>query len=202
MIPFAMSRLPLLCLLALWLLAPARAGRATTLIPRDFDYLVARADTVFRGVVSGQQTRWVGEGASRHLATFVTFQVSETYKGTAAAEQTLRFAGGTLDGQTMAVDEVPTFAPGEESVLFVVNNGRQYCPLVGISQGRLRVVRDAAAGRERVFTAAMDPVADPADLGRIEADGTPRVRRRAATGAQAMTTDELRAAIRARLPAR
>ena len=39
----------------------------------------------------------------------MTFRVEETYKGTPAAEQTLRFLGGTVGDQTMEVPDMPKF---------------------------------------------------------------------------------------------
>ena len=184
-----------LILALLLLLGGTDAARALTTIPRDFDELVARADTVFKGTVSAQTSQWVGQNENRHIVTFVTFQVEETYKGTPAGTQTLRFLGGTVGNDAMEVPDLPKFTVGQKAVLFVVNNGKQFCPLVGITQGRFRVVTEAATGRERVFTEDGSPVVNTAEIGKVDAAAAPRLKRDAGTGAAPITADDFRSQI-------
>lgn len=192
----------LILVLGLWLLlGGAGALSAITAVDRDFDQLVTRADTVFKGTVTAKSSRWIGERETRHIATFVTFRVEETYKGTPAAEQTLRFLGGTVGEETMEVPDMPRFEVGQGAVLFVVGNGRQFCPLVGIAQGRFHVRRDDASGREQVFTDAGAPVADTREIGRADATGVPRLHRDAHPGAPAMTSEDFKAEILAKVAA-
>ncbi len=152
-------------LLVTWILLCPLA-RALTTVTRDFEGLVARAETIFRGTVVDRESLWVGEGPARHVATRVTFQVQETLKGAAAPSQTLEFLGGSVAGKTMRVPGVPQFAPGEKVILFVVGNGVQVCPLVGAFQGRFAVERDAATGKERVLGHDGRPVTRAEDIGR------------------------------------
>ena len=166
-----------------------------TVVTRDFDQLVARADTVFKGTVTGKRSEWTGEGSTRRIVTFVTFQVEETYKGPPAAEQTLRFLGGTVGNDTMDVPEMPRFEPGQKAVLFVVGNGKQFCPLVGVAQGRFHVVKDIDTGREHVLTNDGAPVVTTTEIGQLDAAGVPRLRSGVHTGAQAMAAEDFRAAI-------
>lgn len=187
------------------LLLPA-AARALTVVPRSFDELVARSDTAFKGTVTTVSPQWTGTGAERHIVTFVTFRVEETYKGDAAGTRTLRFFGGTVDGVTMEVPEVPRFAPGQVAVLFETGNGQIFCPLVGVHQGRFHVARDGA-GVERVTTDDGSPVTSTAEIGQLEADGTPVLRRHALAHEPGMTLDGFRtevcnkaAALAAHLP--
>ena len=168
---------------------------ALTVIPRDFDELVARADTVFRGAVADKTSLWVGTGQTRHIATRVTFRVDETYKGDAAARQTLEFVGGTVGDTTLEIPGLPKFEVGQTVVLFVVGNGVQFCPLVSVQQGRFHVVKDRATGSERVFTDDGLPVADTADLGRFDDMGVPCLKRKAEAGAVGMTADDFKSAI-------
>ncbi len=184
-----------------WLLGGSGHVRAITVLARDLDGLVTRADTVFKGVVTAKTARWVGEGDRRHIDTFVTFRVEETYKGAPTAEQTLRFLGGTVGDQTMEVPDLPRFEPGQDAVLFVVANGTQFCPLVGIGQGRFHVVRDAATGRERVFTDDLSPVVDTAEIGQFDAAGVPRLARYKHTAATALAAEDFRAEILRRVAA-
>ena len=177
------------------LLANVDATCAMTVIARDFDQLVTRADTVFKGTVTIKRSEWMGEGSTRHIVTLVTLQVEETYKGTPATEQTLRFLGGTVGGDTMAVPEMPQFETGQRAVLFVVGNGRQFCPLVGVSQGRFHVIRDAETSHERIFTNDGFPVVNTTEIGKLDAAGVPRLKHYAHTNAQAMSSEDFRSEI-------
>jgi hypothetical protein len=116
---------------------------ATTVIPPSFDELVNEAQVIFQGTVTNVRSEWSGEGAQRHIVSYVSFKVEDTLKGSAGKEMTLRMLGGTVNGQTMEVSDAPKFRKGDRDVLFVENNGTQFIPLVGIMHGRYRVRRDA-----------------------------------------------------------
>ena len=163
------------------------AAHAITTVPRDFDALVQRADTVFKGTVTDKVSRWTGAAENRHIVTFVTFRVEETYKGASAPEQKLRFLGGTVGDDTLEVPDMPQFEMGQRAVLFVVNNGKQFCPLVGIRQGRFHVVRDEATGRDRVLNDDRTPLRRTADLGQEPHQGS--------TETQAITAEDFRSEI-------
>lgn len=175
--------------------ATANPVQAVTTIPRNFDQLVSRADAIFKGSVIDKTSRWTGEGATHHIVTLVTFQVEETYKGTPTPTQTLRFLGGTVGGDTLSVPEMPQFEVGQKAVLFVVDNGKLFCPLVGVAQGRFHVVVDAATHHERVLTDDFSPVVDTAEIGQFDAAGAPRLRRYLHTGTPALTVEEFGAKI-------
>ncbi len=179
----------------LLILAGTGVVRALTVVPRTFDELIARADTVFKGAVVAKTSLWIGTGETRHIATRVTFHVDETYKGAAAPEQTLEFVGGTVGDATLEIPGVPRFEVGQAAVLFVVGNGTQFCPLVGIGQGRFHVVADQATSRERIFTDDGLPVARTADLGRFDAAGVALLKRSAEAGNVAMTTDDFKSEV-------
>src|SRR5437016_11891433 len=59
----------------------AGAALATTVIPPSFDDLVGRAEMIFQGTVTGVRSEWTGEGAQRHIMSYVTVKVEETIKG-------------------------------------------------------------------------------------------------------------------------
>ncbi len=177
------------------LLGGVGIAQAITTITRNFDQLVSRADTVFKGAVSAKTSQWIGEGTQRHIVTFVTFQVRETYKGAPAAVQTLRFLGGTVGDDTMTVPDMPQFTVGQTAVLFVVNNGKQFCPLVGVAQGRYHVTKDATTGNERIFTDDKLPVVNTTEIGQLDQAGVPRLQRYAHTNAEAITVEQFKSEI-------
>ena len=174
------------CLVALCL----SSLRATTVIPPTFDELVNDADTIFEGTVTGTRSEWTGEGADRHIETYVTFKVEDAIKGSLGGEYTIRMLGGTVDGHTMEVTDAPRFKVDDRDILFVTNNGTQFIPLVGIMHGRFHVQPDENGGVEKVAKDNGATVADLAKLGRDEPG---------AVNGKAMSKAEFKAAIRQKI---
>jgi len=164
--------------------------RATTVIPPTFDQLVTEADTIFEGTVTGIRSEWTGQGADRHIVTYVTFKIEDAIKGTLGAEYTIRMLGGTVDGQTMEVTDAPRFKVDDRDILFVTHNGSQFIPLVGIMHGRFHVKPDETGTNEKVAKDNGATVADVAKLGQDE---------RAAVTGKAMSKAEFKAAIRQKM---
>ncbi len=177
-------------------------ARATTVVPPSFDELVAQAEVIFQGTVSDVKSQWTGEGAERHIATYVTLQVEEAIKGDPGATYTMRMLGGTVDDMTMEVSDVPKFKVGDRDILFVEHNGTQFVPLVGIMHGRFHVQTDAARGAEVVLKNNGDAVKDLAQLGKedflTENHATDAAQDRAAGSLDAAS---FKSAIRAKLGA-
>ena len=164
---------------------------ATTVIPPTFDELVAQAETIFEGVVTDVTSQWVGEGAQRHIMSYVTFQVEDTLKGNPGQKYTIRMLGGTVDGESMGVSDAPKFKVGDKDILFVQNNGSQFIPLVGIMHGRFHVKRDQL-GREIVTNNENEPVKNVARLGKDE--DTP-----SSASEANLTTADFKAAVKGKL---
>ncbi|MDQ6911777.1 MAG: hypothetical protein M3119_02405 [Verrucomicrobiota bacterium] len=141
-------------------------ARGTTVVPPSFDELVGQAEVIFQGTVSDVKSQWTGEGAERHIVTYVTLQIEEAIKGDPGATYTMRMLGGTVDGTTMEVSDVPKFKVGDRDILFVEHNGTQFVPLVGIMHGRFHVQTDAARGADVVLKNNGDAVKDLAQLGK------------------------------------
>jgi len=167
------------------------SASATTVVPPTFEQLVDQAQVIFQGTVSKVNSQWIGEGADRHIVTYVTFDVKESLKGKAGKSYTISTFGGTVDGESMMIGDAPTFEVGDDQILFVENNGSQVIPLVGLMHGQFRVRKDDA-GREMVTTNTNAPVRDVERLGREKAT---------AESASAMTPAAFKAAISARLTA-
>ena len=161
---------------------------ATTVIPPSFDELVSRAEMIFQGSVTGVRSEWTGEGAQRHIMSYVTLKVEDAIKGNPGSTVTLRMLGGTVGGETMEVSDAPKFKVGDRDILFVENNGTQFVPLVGIMHGRFRVKKDAA-GQDAVFTNEGSPLSDVSKLGKNE---------EAAAAGRPISKQEFRQAIQAK----
>jgi len=169
------------------------AARATTVFAPTFDELVSQAELIFQGSVTNVRSQWVGEGAQRHIASFVTFKVEEALKGQPGASYTIQMLGGTVDGETMEVSDAPKFALGDRDILFVEHNGEQFIPLVGIMHGRFRIQREAQTGRDVVATNEGDKLTDPEQLGKKETPSAP------AAPAPALSSSDFKEAIKTRL---
>lgn len=144
-----MKKSSLLALAALAAFIPTT--QATTVIPPTFDELVDQAEIIFQGEVTAVKSQWVGEGAQRHIVSYVTFRIEDSLKGNPGQSYTIRMLGGTVGDESMGVTDAPKFDVGDRDVLFVQNNGTQFIPLVGIMYGRFHVQRDQT-GHESVLT--------------------------------------------------
>src|SRR5436853_5520041 len=82
---------------------------ATTVIPPTFDQLVEQAELIFQGTVTDVRSVWEGEGAQRHIDTYITFQTQDSLKGNVDASYTIRLLGGTVGDETMEVTDAPKF---------------------------------------------------------------------------------------------
>ncbi|MEY2479639.1 MAG: hypothetical protein QOI04_566 [Verrucomicrobiota bacterium] len=171
-------------------LIAAAAARGTTVIPPSFDQLVDQAEVIFQGGVTGVRSQWVGEGAQRHIVSYVTFRIEDTLKGEAGSSYTMQMLGGTVDGETMEVTDCPKFQVGDRDILFVEHNGSQFVPLVGIMNGRFRLQHDEASGNEVVVTGEGHPVANVSQLGKDE---------EAISIGQVLSTDQFKSEIRSRM---
>src|SRR5262249_19561261 len=91
----------------------------TTVIAPTFEQLVDQAEFIFQGTVTDVRSVWEGEGAQRHIDTYVTFQIGNALKGNPGGSYTIRVLGGTVGEDTMEVTCAPKFQVGESQVLFV-----------------------------------------------------------------------------------
>jgi hypothetical protein len=162
------------------------SASATTIIPPSFDELVNEAEIIFRGTVTSVHPQWIGEGAQRHIVSYVTFKVEDSLKGNPGKEITLRMFGGTVDGQTMKASDAATFNVGDRDVLFVEHNGTQFIPLVGIMHGRYRVQKDET-GRDVILTNEGAPLSSVDQVGRESVSPGP-----------AMTAEQFKQAVQMR----
>ncbi|MBV9008978.1 MAG: hypothetical protein JO354_07410 [Verrucomicrobia bacterium] len=165
---------------------------ATTVIPPSFDELVSRAQMIFQGTVTNVSSQWTGEGAQRHIVSYVTLNVDDTYKGDPGKQITLRMLGGTVGDETMEVSDAPKFKPGDRDVLFVENNGSQFIPLVGIMHGRYRIEKDQA-GRDVIMTNSGAPLGSVTQVGKAEGSQAQSIQAQ-----QPMTLQQFKQAIQAK----
>ena len=139
-------------------------GLATTVVAPEFDSLVAQADYVVRAVVRSQTAEWRIDGPNRHIMTKVALDVTEVIKGTPPSPLVLEMLGGSIGKYRMVVEGTPSFIVGEESILFVHGNGRQFFPLAAIMYGMYPVALDTASGLRLVHRSNGSPLYDVKDV--------------------------------------
>jgi hypothetical protein len=126
--------------LTTWCLSVSNAW-ATSAIEVSFTDLVNQADVIAVGTVTDIREHWDAE--KKAPFTLVTFSNLTVVKGSPGTSFTLEFLGGTMpDGLVMVIPGVPKFTVGEKALVFCAGNRRDFCPLVGVWQGVLRVMTD------------------------------------------------------------
>src|SRR5437588_12937809 len=111
---YFLTRMKLKCLLPLVLIGVAFvSANATTVIPPTFEQLVQQAELIFQGSVTDVRSVWEGEGAQRHIETYVTFQIADNVKGEAGNSYMIQMLGGTVGDETMLVTDAPKFKVGD-----------------------------------------------------------------------------------------
>ena len=134
---------PLVAVTVIGLAMAAAIGSATTIRPVAFDEMCDAAELIFDGTVLAVTTH--ATAGSRRIETRVRFRIEDVIKGDAAGETLeLLFLGGAADGRRLVVAEMHYPAVGERGVYFVESlRQRLVHPLIGWSQGHVRVVTDS-----------------------------------------------------------
>src|SRR5437016_5353217 len=118
------------------------ALHATTFVAVTFNDLITRADVIFVGEVVDVRPFALDTRQGAVIKTRVTFKVADALYGTTSLVEVFDFLGGELGGYGMKVAEMPAFTVGDRRVVFARRNGG-INPIVGFTQGLLRVVADA-----------------------------------------------------------
>lgn len=169
--PLMMRFLLLLCL-ALGLLAAAPALRAATVIPPEFSELSARPDYIVRARVVHVEPELRLTQGRELIFTRITLEVLEVIAGQPPQPLVLTMLGGRIDDAELTVHGVPTFSVGDEDILFIKDNGKNFHPLYGVMHGRYPVKRDKLTGREYITRSNGVPMADVAEVSLPMSDGS------------------------------
>jgi len=145
------------------LLLGGNVARATSYLPVTFDDLIADADVIFVGEVTDVRPFPLNTRDGTIIKTRVVFRVSDPLWGTTTILEVFDFLGGEWGDVGMVVAEMPQFAVGDRRVVFA-RREQSINPIVGFTQGLLRVLRDAG-GVERVFTLKGAPLGQPEQIG-------------------------------------
>jgi hypothetical protein len=154
----------LLSLVVALVSVPLVAG-ATSVESVTFEELVRSAQQIFVGQVVAVESFRADIGRGPRIRTRVTFSIDDAIRGKRVVS-VLEFLGGTVGELTQEVAGMPHFVVGEQYVVFAREGDRWVNPVVGFTQGLLRVSRGARDGMARVLTADGAPLASASALGR------------------------------------
>lgn len=129
----------------LWVSSAVPAA-AMTVLPLDLSAMTGAADRIFVGRVEDVAT---GRDASGLPATWTTFAVATTLKGTVGDHVTVKQLGTSLGADAATVlphPALPRYRVGESVVLFVhPESPLGFTSPVGLGQGCFRVRQDGGA---------------------------------------------------------
>jgi len=180
------------CLAAFW-----PTLHATTVKPPQFTELVNGSDYIVRARVKAIAYE-VKErpGKQPMIYTQVTLEVIEPIAGEVPAQPVLRCLGGKAGATELRVEGAPQFKVGDEDILFVSGNGRNFSPLYAVMHGRYPVRRDAA-GHEFVARNNDVPLSDVAEVAAPMTEGaSAQLQKKFKSQADALTPSSFAAKIR------
>jgi hypothetical protein len=122
------------------LIAWTAAVRATVLIPAEFREVVHGSEIIAYGRITAAEPEWSDN--RRQINTVVTLAVGTYLKGSAGETITFRVPGGKIGRYRSTTIGAPSFAEGEEVVLFLVRRDGMPIHVFGLNQGVFRVRLD------------------------------------------------------------
>jgi hypothetical protein len=130
---------------------------ATTLVRMDLNALAHSAEIIVRARCVRSETRWESET----IWTFDDFAVLETFKGAPPQTLRVRLAGGRMNHTEVRIEGVPTFAVGEETILFVEKTSAGDYGVTSWAQGTFRIHREKSGDARLTQDTSNFAVFDP-----------------------------------------
>ncbi len=144
----------LAALIAVALLLPPGAARATVARALDLPELVARADHVVVATALGRSSRWDRFG---RIVSDITLEVEQDLKGRLEKGERVEVTvlGGTVGNLTMTVAGAARMRTGERAVVFLRDaHAPGKLRTVGMGQGVIRLAAEPDTGRMVVLPGA------------------------------------------------
>jgi hypothetical protein len=131
----------------------ASVASATVLVPAEFREIVAGSEIIAYARVVDARPEWAD--GRRWIDTVVTAEVVSYLKGGDEERLTFKVPGGTLGRYRSVFVGAPTFARGDEAVLFLKPRDGELPDVFGLNQGVFRVRVDARTGQRVVVPPVM-----------------------------------------------
>ncbi|MBV8899329.1 MAG: hypothetical protein JOY92_04360 [Verrucomicrobia bacterium] len=134
-------------------------AHGSSALPLNLRQIIQSAGIIADATVQSVNSYWATPSGAQTLRTKVTFQVNQAVKGSPGSTFTLEFLGGKVGEQSLTVEGVPQFQPGERYIIFSESPAKAVvCPILGLDQGALRVIHDQESNVDRVFRHWGQPV--------------------------------------------
>jgi len=119
---------------------------ATTMTQLSDEQMVKLSKRIVEGRVTETRSEW--NGAHNQIRTTVTIDVSQMLKGQMPANRRLVFEqlGGQVGDIIMDITDQPAFKVDETVIVFLRDPSPAPTPVVGLTQGKLNLVRDPDTG--------------------------------------------------------
>jgi hypothetical protein len=117
---------------------------ATIILPRDLGAMASASTDIIRGKVVSMESRWNDDKTL--IVTDVQLQVTEVFKGKAAPQATLELLGGRVEEIALDVVGSPSFALGEDVVVFATAGKDGRLRLPSLAQEKF-TVEESAGGK-------------------------------------------------------
>lgn len=177
-------------------IALPRPALATTVVPPDFAMLVNESDYIVHAVVKSVNSEWREKQGHRAIFTLVEMEVVEVINGKPPQPLVLEMLGGRVGDEEIAVQGMPKFIVGQEDILFVRGNGRQFYPLTAAMHGRYPVVRENG-GRAHIARSNHVPLKHTAEVKLpLDEDGTVGIKQEMEASSVALSPDDFTRQIR------
>lgn len=119
-------------------------SHATTVQRLHLDDLVRKANTIVVGKATKSRSFW--NSNHKLILTTYTLEIQETIKGERSRTVEVTTIGGTVGDVTLQVAGMPSFAPGENAVVFIEYVGG-FATVVGLEQGKFAVRNGEVSNR-------------------------------------------------------
>jgi hypothetical protein len=131
---------------------------AATLEKLSLDEMAQKSTAIVRGRVLSSYSAQHGPLIYTHYRV----QISETWKGAAAADVDVVVPGGAVRGLRQTFSGAPVLAPNDEYVLFLWTGASGLTRVIGLTQGMFSVTKGASGEALAVRPAAAEAMIDRA----------------------------------------
>ena len=110
--------------------------------------LVTKSDSIVVGQIVDQYSDWDSTG--KFIVTYIKVKVVDDIKGSegGAQEIIIKKVGGRVGDREMIVHGAARFTVGEKTLLFLGKDFKGFRSVMGLSQGKYRILRDQMTGEE------------------------------------------------------
>jgi len=125
---------------ALWAALSACFCDATAVARLSLEDMVRSSELIIIGRVTRVWSAW--DGQHRFIWTHNEIAVHDAAKGGRGESLVVSEPGGVVNGEGMRIAGAPTYAPGEQVLLFLERVPNGYLRSMGLGQGKLRISAD------------------------------------------------------------